>query len=209
MAFYIERLSKKHLPMVDAFSCVEPDEELQGVKAKKRRRIQNHSRNVENFLKSEALIEQERSMNTTHVLIDKEKNRIAAFVSLCNDSIRLEVDERNIFGITHASVPALKIARLAVANEYKHTGKGKLLVYYSALMGIRIRPYSGLSFLTLDCYEHRSSYYEEIGFIKNAIQQSQVSFDSPISMRMHIDTYLEKLADELKKKQNEPQQSVL
>lgn len=209
MAFNIERLSKKHLPMVDAFSCVETDDELQGIKSKKRRRIQDHSRNVENFLKTEALIEQDRSMNTTHVLIDEEKNRIAAFISLCNDSIRLEVDERNDFGITHASVPALKIARLAVSNEYKHTGKGKMLVYYSALMGIKIRPYSGVSFLTLDCYEHRSSYYEEIGFVKNAIQQSQASFDSPISMRMHIDTYLEKLADELKKRQVDPEQSVL
>lgn len=205
MALYIERLSKEHLPMVDAFSCVETDEELQGLKAKKRHRIQNHSRNVENFLKSEALIEQDRNMNTTHVLIDKEENKIAGFVSLCNDSIRLEVEERNTFGITHASVPALKIARLAVSNEYKHTGNGKLLIYYSALMGIKIRTYSGLSFLTLDCYEHRSSFYEGIGFIKNAIQQSQASFDSPISMRMHIDTYLEKLADELQKKQVEPE----
>ena len=52
-------------------------------------------------------------------------------------------------------------------------------------------------FLTLDCYAHRVSFYEAIGFVQNLIQPVVLPYDSPISMRMGLDLYLEKVgADE-------------
>lgn len=56
---------------------------------------------------------------------------------------------------------------------------------------------SGLTFITLDCYEHRISFCESLGFVKNQIQLVKLQYDSPISMRLGIDTYLERIHGQL------------
>ena len=92
MDLIIRKLSEEHLPMVDAFSCIEIPEMLTQYNAKTRRRIIKHSKEMEDFLKEEAFEEQEKGLNTTHLFIDKESGKIAAYVSLCNDSIGLELE---------------------------------------------------------------------------------------------------------------------
>lgn len=192
-----ERLSERHLPLVDAFHCVKSDELLLGFNAKERRRIKKHSEEMELFLKEEAYSEQELGMNTTYLFLDDDSGKILAYVSLCNDAINLEFQEREEEGITYGSAPALKIARLAVDVSAMRQGIGKQLVEFSAYQAQLIREHSGIFFLTLDCYAHRVSFYEAIGFVQNLIQPVVLPYDSPISMRMGLDLYLEKVvADE-------------
>lgn len=93
-------------------------------------------------------------------------------------------------GYAYATIPALKIARLAVSSDYQHRGIGKLLVQFSAYMGMQIQKISGIAFLTLDCYEHRVSFYESMGFVKNMIQPIVLSYDTPISMRLGLKEYI-------------------
>ncbi len=192
MAF--ERLSERHLPLVDAFHCVENAEVLSRFNAKERRRVKNHSEEMELFLKNEAYSEQELGMNTTFVYLDDSGENILAYVSLCNDAIGLELQEREDAGVTYSSVPALKIARLAVDAGQTGHGLGKLLIEFSAYQAQLIREHSGLFFLTLDCYAHRVSFYESVGFVKNLIQPVVLPYDSPISMRISLNTYLEHIA---------------
>ena len=189
-----ERLSEGHLPLVDAFCCVETPEMLKGCKSDERRRIKKHSQEMEDFLKKEAFAEQEQGMSTTYVLLNEDSTQILAYLSLCNDSINLELEEREDAGITYHSAPSLKIARLAVATNMMGQGVGRSLIEYSAMQAYFIREYSGVFFLTLDCYAHRLSFYEHIGFVKNLRQPVQLEFDSPISMRIALDTYLETIA---------------
>ncbi len=77
--------------MVDAFCCTESFDELRNYNSKERRRIVKHSKEMEDFLKLEALDEQEKGLNTTHLFIDESNDKIVAYLSLCNDSIRLEL----------------------------------------------------------------------------------------------------------------------
>lgn len=191
MAF--ERLSERHLPLVDAFHCVENDEQLSQFPSKERRRIKKHSTEMEMFLKEEAYSEQELGMNTTFLLLDDNTEKILAYVSLCNDAINLEIQERIDAGITYGSAPALKIARLAVDVSVMRQGIGKLLIEFSAYQAQLIREHSGIFFLTLDCYAHRISFYEAIGFVQNLIQSVSLPYDSPISMRMSLDLYFERI----------------
>ena len=184
--------------MVDAFCCTESFDELRNYNSKERRRIVKHSKEMEDFLKLEALDEQEKGLNTTHLFIDESNDKRVAYLSLCNDSIRLEFEERYNMSLSYATVPAVKIARLAVSNDYKHQGIGKYLIQFSAYMGRKIREISGLTFITLDCYEHRISFYESIGFVRNQIQPIVLPYDSPISMRLNLDTYLERINEELR-----------
>ena len=193
MDLIIRKLSEEHLPMVDAFSCIEIPEMLTQYNAKVRRRIIKHSKEMEDFLKEEAFEEQEKGLNTTHLFIDRETGKIAAYVSLCNDSIGLELEERDNMGLSYTTVPALKIARLAVAVEYQGMGLGKSLIQFSAYMGRKVKEMSGLAFLTLDCFEHRVSFYESVGFVKNLIQPILLPYDTPISMRIGLEEYLERM----------------
>lgn len=193
MGLEIHKLSERHLPMVDAFSCVEEESTLQKFNSKTRKRIIKHSKEMENFLKEKALREQKEGINTTHLFVDEKTQKIVAYVSLCNDSIKLDFSERDEREYSYTTIPALKIARLAVATEYQRQGIGRMLVDFAIFVGVRIRKISGLVFLTLDCYEHRISYYESMGFIKNIIQPIVLPYDTPISMRLEVKDYLAKL----------------
>lgn len=191
MDLIIRKLSEEHLPMVGAFSCVETLEMLGSWNAKIRRRIIKHSKEMEDFLKEEAYEEQEKELNTTHLFIDQETGKIAAYVSLCNDSIGLELEERDNMGLSYTTVPAVKIARLAVSIDYQGMGIGKSLIQFSAYIGRKIKEMSGIAFLTRDCYEHRVSFYESVGFVKNLVQPIRLPYDTPISMRIGLEEYLE------------------
>lgn len=95
--------------------------------------------------------------------------------------------------MSYATAPALKIARLAVAVEYQRIGLGKSLIQFSAYMGRKVKEMSRLAFLTLDCFEHRISFYESVGFVKNLIQPILLPYDTPISMRIGLEEYLERM----------------
>lgn len=191
MSITIEKLNERHLHMVSAFSCIEREEDLQEFNSKERRRIKRHSKDMEDFLKNESLEDQEKGLSTTHLFIDEDK--IVAYISLCNDSIGLELEERDEMGLNYLTVPAVKIARLAVDSNYQGHGLGKMLIQFAAYMSNSIRKWSGIVFITLDCYEHRVSFYEGIGFVRNLKQPIKLPYDSPISMRLGLDRYLESI----------------
>ena len=191
MNLIITKLDRGHLHLVGAFSCMETEEQLKGYKSNERRRIKKHSKEMENFLKEEALEEQKKGLNTTHLFIDTETDQIVGYLSLCNDSIGLELEERTQKGYAYATVPAIKVARLAVATKFQRMGLGKMCIDFCAYISQKLRSMSGVAFITLDCYEHRVSYYESMGFMKNSIQYPTRKYDTPISMRLSIDEYLE------------------
>lgn len=194
MNLQIQKLSEKHLPLVDAFSCVETQQLLSQYNSKERRRILKHSKEMDSFLKTEAYLEQKDGLNTTHLLVDEEKNKIAAYISLCNDSIRLDFSEQDKMGYSYTTIPSLKIARLAVSTDYQHHGIGKLLIQFSVYISIQLRKLSGVAFVTLDCFKHRLSFYKSIGFVENVIQPIILPYDTPISMRLDIKEYLSQMA---------------
>lgn len=88
------------------------------------------------------------------------------------------------------------MARLAVSTEFQGKGLGKEALQFAIFISQVIRDYSGVVFLTLDCYEHRVGYYEKYGFERNLYQPIELDYDSPVSMRLWIDSYLEKESEE-------------
>ena len=132
---------------------------------------------------------------TPALYLDDTGEKVLAYVSLCNDAIRLETEERKDAGIAYSSAPALKIARIAVDTSIIGQGVGKLMIEFSAYQEQLIRECAGVFFLTLDCYGHRVSFYEKIGFVKNLIQPPKRDYNTPISMRIGIDKYLEQISE--------------
>jgi len=192
---HFEILDEKHSVLLESFSCQEDIEFLKDLNFNKsiRKKIVSHNKDIENFIKNEALLEQSVSLNTTHLMLSND-NKLVGFISFCNDCIPLEPDEKDTYGFTYATIPALKIARLAIATEYQHQKLSNLLIIYAIYVALTIRKYSGLPFITLDCYKHRMEFYKsKHHFIINSIQHDSKADDRPISMRMYVDEYLEKL----------------
>ena len=193
--FDIQRLSDDNKHLIDGFSCVETDEMLAGLNAKDRRRIRKHSLDMENFLRNEAYDDQEKGLSRTYLFV--EDGKLIAYLSLCNDAIRLEFEERDDMELPYTTIPAVKVARLAVSVDYQGKGIGKEALQFAIYVAQMVRDYSGVVFLTLDCYEHRVSYYEKFGFQRNLFQPVVLDYDSPVSMRLWIDEYLSEKTDEI------------
>ena len=83
------------------------------------------------------------------------------------------------------------------AYEDQEKGIGKEALQFAIYISQMVRDYSGVVFLTLDCYEHRVGYYERFGFQRNLYQPVVLDYDSPVSMRLWIDEYLAEKSDEI------------
>ena len=191
----IQRLSDENRYLIDGFSCVETDEMLAGLNAKERRRVRKHSQDMEDFLRNEAYEDQEKGLSRTYLFVNDGK--LAAYLALCNDAIRLEFEERDDMELPYTTVPAMKVARLAVSVNCQGKGIGKEALQFAIYVSQMVRDYSGVVFLTLDCYEHRVGYYERFGFQRNLYQPVVLDYDSPVSMRLWIDEYLAERSDEI------------
>ncbi|MBR0466031.1 MAG: GNAT family N-acetyltransferase [Clostridia bacterium] len=190
METHYEKLSDDNKCLISGFTC---ESNTDGLSAKERRKVKKHDKEIEDFLKHEAFNEQNLFLNTTHLLIS-DKNELVGFVSLCNDSLYLAEDSRNKFKTIYASVPAVKIARLGINSKYHGQGYGEQLLKYSLFKSVQMCDISGVAFITLDCYNHRESYYEKFGFSKTDVQPKERTFDTPISMCKHVFTWLNELS---------------
>lgn len=189
--YNIARLSEEHQDNLANFDCVNKSE-YSSIIRRKRKELERHSQDMNCFLINEALVEQLEGYNTTF-LVYNDNNDILAYLSLCTDAIKLNFSERNNGQIGYETFPSLKIARLAVHHEYQHRGIGKMLIKYAVFKALELREnFCGVKFITLDCFPHRLSYYEEIGFVRN-LENSHKSRSEIISLRLHIDDFLDKL----------------
>ncbi|WP_433943755.1 GNAT family N-acetyltransferase [Paenibacillus sp. SN-8-1] len=186
--YKIARLSEEYLGDLANFDCTV----VPSATPRKRKELVRHSEDMNYFLHNEALDEQLEGYNTTFLVIN-DYNEIIAYLSLCTDAIRLNHEERDHGQIAYETFPSLKIARLAVHKNYQKRGIGKWLIRYTVFKALELREgFCGVKFITLDCFPHRLSYYESVGFIKNQERQNTAN-DSIISLRLQIDEYLDKL----------------
>jgi ribosomal protein S18 acetylase RimI-like enzyme len=100
------------------------------------------------------------------------ENGIVGYISLLADSIALHITIREWFiqkNITVQQVPALKIGRLGIANNYKGRDLGTALMKYAVAVAFRMNDELGVGcrFLTVDSDQSAVGFYTKIGFIMN------------------------------------------
>lgn len=187
----LARLSDEYLDSLASFDCLNENEVFEGFRSKQIRKFKGYSENINEFLKSESMLEQEQGLNTTFLLFYEDK--LAGFISICSDSIRLNLSEREECGLRYTNIPALKIARLAIDKNFQRMGLGKILIKFAVAVAIYSRSMMGIKFITVDCYKHRVSYYESFGFVENIVMNEDRDGDNPKSFRLNIDKYLEEI----------------
>lgn len=137
------------------------------------------------------------NISKTFLLLHRETGELLAYMTLSADAIKLTSDEKrnhNISKVPYASVPALKVGKLAVNRELsncaRQKGYGSFLLevarayaFYMNEMGVACR------FLTVDADIEYNAYtiqfYKKNGFVENLSNKSRNPRHT-ISMRKDI-----------------------
>jgi GNAT superfamily N-acetyltransferase len=108
---------------------------------------------LEEFLKDDAFRDQSVNVSVTYLVYDREE-RLLAYITLLSDSLRIKRDEelREHFrdlGIYYPYLPALKIGRLCVRDEYWRNNLGTLLLQFAVRVAWEISERCGCRFVTI------------------------------------------------------------
>lgn len=110
-------------------------------------------KDLNDFIKDDALKQQEESVNSTYLWISKKSNRLLAYITLCTDSIHLagrKKEEMKKIGISYKSLSALKICRMAVHKDFIKQSLGTNLLAFAIKIALEINKFAGCRFLTLE-----------------------------------------------------------
>lgn len=121
---------------------------------------------MDNFLKDDALDQQEENMNTTYLLT--YQNKILGFFSLLADRIDIK-DIPEEYNCKYKSFPAIKIGRLAIDKDYQNKGLGTKILdnICSEIKDMSLK--IGVKFITIDAYCNVREFY-----YKNAFQHIKI-----------------------------------
>ena len=112
----------------------------------------------------------------TWLLTERSTGKIAAYMSLIMDAIKLSFTEKELHNLNYPfrTIPALKIAKLAVDHNFskKYKGIGSFMINTAERMAWACNTsYCAARFLTVDAdLEHDKgvlAFYEKNGFIVN------------------------------------------
>ena len=169
--FYFEQLSPD--TSLDSFSCV----------------ITEYNK----YLNEDALRSQNDHIALTWLLRERTTNTIAAYMSLIADAIKLSLPEKEIHNLHYPfkTIPAMKIAKLAVSHsiQNKYKGLGTYMINKAmALARICNNQLFACRFITVDAdIEHNETvinFYTKNNFIPNVEMNNKRT--KTISMRKDI-----------------------
>ena len=116
--------------------------------------------------------------NIVRTYLGRYNGRIEGYLSLLNDAVVLETRERKKLALApgaHPIVPALKVARLAVASSFRatHRGLGETLLRFAFVKALDLARHVGCRLLTVDAYPESVGFYEKLGFVPNRAKPYQ------------------------------------
>lgn len=126
------------------------------------------------FLADDAKNYLRERLAATYIIEDVSRNQTVAYFSLLNDSISFNAEtmEKSTWNRINRRIPnrkrrghypALKIGRLAVAQDYAGHGLGRDIIEFVKYLVVKDKRY-GFRFLTLDAYSNAVHFYEKCGF---------------------------------------------
>lgn len=128
--------------------------------------FKSYEQELVDFLHDDALENQKQNLSLTFLWFYQEN--LASYITLLTDRITLEGDLKELFtgkGIYYKSLPALKIGRLCVDDQFLRRGLGKLMVLFSVEKAKEItRDKAGCRFITVDAKGSSADFYRKLGF---------------------------------------------
>jgi len=142
--------------------------------------LKNFSCQIEEYneyLINDALRSKNDHVALTWILKERKTGAIVSYMSLISDAIKLSATEKELHSLDYPfrTIPAVKIAKLAVSQHFSRTYKGIGSFMIGAAMWKALscnEDYCAARFLTVDAdIEHDAgilAFYEKNGFVSNA-----------------------------------------
>ncbi len=128
--------------------------------------FQSTNKDLQKFLIEDAIYNQEQNISVTFLWFHNQS--LVGYVSLLMDRITLNSDLQQFFknkGIHYQTLPALKIGRLCVHDQFQKKGLGTLITYFAVDQAKEIAHTKvGCRFLTVDAKSGSEDFYKKIGF---------------------------------------------
>lgn len=125
---------------------------------------------LKQFLIEDALNNQEMNISYTYLLFYKKNNEIVAYITLLADAIRVHGTRLGQSflekGVEYKTLPALKVGRLCVHNDYQGRGIGTLTTDFAMkkLLSINENEGVGCRFLIADAKKDAVHFYKKMHF---------------------------------------------
>jgi GNAT superfamily N-acetyltransferase len=140
-------------------------------------------RPLTNFLKRTALKSSKANLTQTYVLKHDGQCHVIAYMTIMCAEIALEEAyqiQDKVGAGNYEFQPAIRIARLAVAQDAQGKGFGRKLVDLAINIALdQIQPIAGCRFLILDAKQKSVQFYERLGFRMLDTAENR-SADTPI-----------------------------
>ena len=131
--------------------------------------FKSYEQELVDFLLEDAFDNQQKKISTTYLWFYKPKKELVGYVTVLADAINLEGELKEYFrqaGIFYRSLPALKIGRLCVSDDYAGRGIGTLMIEFCIILAEKIGKDIGLRFITTDAKRNQNPRKESIHFYK-------------------------------------------
>ncbi|MFH1391559.1 MAG: GNAT family N-acetyltransferase [Candidatus Diapherotrites archaeon] len=130
---------------------------------------------LEDFLKEDALYQMKQSINRTFLWMSRKEKKLLSYITICADAISLDKTRKEQMAelrIKYRALPALKICRMGVRKEYTRKGLGTKMVAFAIRKALLINEKSACRFITLDSKNDEKipdrikplRFYKKIGF---------------------------------------------
>ncbi len=129
----------------------------------------SYEKELVDFLVEDAIDNQKKQMSMTYLWFLKSTKELVAYVTVLADAISLQGELKEHFrqqGVLYKSLPALKIGRLCVSDEYLGRGIGTLMIEFTLVLAQRISKEVGLRFITTDAKRNQDSRKDSVHFYK-------------------------------------------
>ena len=129
----------------------------------------SYEKELVDFLVEDALDNQKKQMSVTYLWFLKSTKKLVSYLTILADAISLQGELKEHFrrqGILYKSLPALKIGRLCVSDEYLGIGIGSLMIEFNLVLAQRISKDMGLRFITTDAKRNTNSRKDSVHFYK-------------------------------------------
>ena len=99
---------------------------------------------LENFLKEDALYQMKESVNRTFLWMSRKDKKLISYITICADAINLDKIRKEEMAkkhIKYKSLPALKICRMGVRKDLSRRGIGKKMVAFAIKRTLKINSF--------------------------------------------------------------------
>lgn len=174
--------------------------------------FESYQTDLVEFLKEDSINREKDYISSTFLVFDRRdwniykrnKNlgslRLLGYITVMTDSIRLDNELKTKFrkeGIDYKSLPAMKIGRLCVDNEYLKRKIGKCMLAWAVARVVYLNQNIACRFITLDAKRHQDPnkdsfhFYSKFDFkqLKRNDKKSDKTKQKSGTTPMYLDLY--------------------